>query len=44
MTHLLVPPDRSKRDERPSSDGDDEREGEETDVVCSNPFALLSDE
>lgn len=33
-----------KRDERPSSDGDDEQEGEETDVVSSNPFALLSDE
>lgn len=43
-SHLLAPPGMSKRDERPSSDGDDEQEGEETDVVSSNPFALLSDE
>ena len=43
-SHLLAPPGWDKRDERPSSDGDDEQEGEETDVVSSNPFALLSDE
>lgn len=43
-SNLLAPPGRGKRDERPSSDGDDEQEGEETDVVSSNPFALLSDE
>lgn len=42
-SHLLAPPGRGKRDERPSSDGDDEQEGEETDIVSSNPFALLSD-
>lgn len=43
-THLLVPPGKGHRDERPSSDGDDEQEGEESEVVCTNPFALLSDE
>ena len=43
-SHLLAPPGMGKRDEGPSSDGDDEQEGEETDVVSSNPFALLSDE
>ncbi|XP_020612329.1 guanine nucleotide-binding protein-like 1 isoform X2 [Orbicella faveolata] len=43
-SHLLAPPGRGRRSERPSSDGDDEQEGEETDVVSSNPFALLSDE
>ena len=42
--HLLAPPGWSKRDERPSSDGDDEQEGEESEVMSSNPFALLSDE
>jgi len=43
-SHLLVPPGKGKRDERPSSDGDDEQEGEESEVVSNNPFALLSDE
>lgn len=43
-THLLAPPGKGHRDERPSSDGDDEQEGEESEVVCTNPFALLSDE
>lgn len=43
-SHFLAPPGRSKKDERPSSDGDDEREGEESEIVSSNPFALLSDE
>jgi len=43
-SHLLAPPGRGRIVERPSSDGDDEQEGEETDVVSSNPFALLSDE
>lgn len=41
---MLAPPGKSKRDERPSSDGDDEQEGEESEIVSSNPFALLSDE
>lgn len=44
QSHLLAPPGRSHRDERPSSDGDDEQEGEESEIVSSNPFALLSDE
>lgn len=43
-SHLLAPPGRGKGDERPSSDGDDEQEGEESEITSSNPFALLSDE
>ena len=44
VAHLLAPPGKSKRDERPSSDGDDEQEGEESEIASRNPFALLSDE
>lgn len=43
-THLLAPPCKAHKDERPSSDGDDEQEGEESEIVSNNPFALLSDE
>lgn len=44
VVYLFVFLGKSKRDERLSSDGDDEQEGEESEIVFRNLFVFLLDE